>query len=353
MSLPSDEKADIITFYHTFANNSTQFGIRLLPLQDVRPDGTNCCPPDVLPFDRQAMSKAIYTKLSDGEVLPRTTSPRIRGILQQFAHDHDGYAVLYNVLRLVHPLLNDTNVDHHTLPQWSLTKDPFLHAGAVAHYFEMEHSMGRVYTEREKTLLYLRTVSDPQPIYGTTIDRLREKLMASPTVDLAQTPNLLLVNIPHQLMALPPPTADVDPNPSAPYHIHALSHASPRDRSSDRRDRRPRDQRTGPCSDSDRGIRSNRVACQCDGCKTWGHKVGDCHHLARVSFILQYLKNKPDMAQKIAADYAHQHSKQMRQATARVLAQAESLDASTLDDLLVSDFVSDFDFTSTLDPTDF
>jgi hypothetical protein len=59
------------------------------------------------------------------------------------------------------------------------------------------------------------------------------------------------------------------------------------------------------------------------------------------------------MAQKIAADYAHQHSKQMRQATARVLAQAESLDASTLDDLLVSDFVSDFDFTSTLDPTDF
>jgi hypothetical protein len=229
-SLPSDDKADIITFYHTFANSTSQFGVRVLPLHDVRPDGSNCCPADVLPPDRLVMSHAIYTKLSDGEVLPITTSPRIRGILQQFAPTHDGYAVLYNILRLVHPLLNDTNVDYHLLPDWSETKDPFLHAGAVAHYFDLERSFGRTYSEREKTLQYLRTITDPQPIYQTTLDNLREKLMTSPTVDLAQTPNLLLVNIPHQLTLLPPPThPDSVTNSNPTYHIHTLTNTSSQD----------------------------------------------------------------------------------------------------------------------------
>jgi hypothetical protein len=48
-----------------------------------------------------------------------------------------------------------------------------------------------------------------------------------------------------------------------------------------------------------------------------------------------------------------QHSKQMRQATARVLARTDYIDDPNLDDLLLSDIVSDFEFSSTIEPQDF
>jgi hypothetical protein len=99
---------DMFIFYNQLSNSMEQFGIYLVPLNQVKHQ-VDLCPLQVNGVDitercQQHMASTLYQKLQNIDVIPREYTS-IRNIINRFAECNDTYAVLYTMLELVHPAL--------------------------------------------------------------------------------------------------------------------------------------------------------------------------------------------------------------------------------------------------------
>jgi hypothetical protein len=99
---------DIFVFYNQLMNSMDQFGIDLIPLNNVSYQ-TDLCPKHyqgtlISHYHHTQMASTLYQKLQDTDVIPMEYMA-IRNIINWYAEENDGYKVLYSMLELVHPAL--------------------------------------------------------------------------------------------------------------------------------------------------------------------------------------------------------------------------------------------------------
>ena len=106
--LRSDD--DIITFYLQLKSQGETYNIFLIDIKDVHPD-RDLCPPQVSKKARKKMSLAIFQKIQD-ENTRDVTYTELDNIMESFSITSDGYEALQELLRRVHPNLNDDNEEY-------------------------------------------------------------------------------------------------------------------------------------------------------------------------------------------------------------------------------------------------
>lgn len=107
---------DIINFFNQLKSQGRSYNILLIELDEIHGEN-DLCPPDVSVKDRESMSLAIYQKMQD-ENNRDITYVQLDNCIDQHASTSDGYEVLRELLRRVHPNLNEGKIEH-TIPRFS------------------------------------------------------------------------------------------------------------------------------------------------------------------------------------------------------------------------------------------
>jgi hypothetical protein len=180
---------DMFVFYTQMLNALEQFGIFLVPLNQVK-HNTSLCPLyhnniAITEQRYQSMSKTLYQKLQNPDVIPMEHTS-IRNIINRFAECNDGYQVLYAMLELVHPALHEDAV---LLPPKSADCDEDIHlyAQKFDSWLRYENYANRLYSPREQVNSFIRELS---PVFAPAISRIRRLLDTWQPYD-NNTPNAL------------------------------------------------------------------------------------------------------------------------------------------------------------------
>lgn len=148
---------DVLKFYNQSYSQSKHYNILLIDIKDIVPD-IDLCPMTISELARTKMTTALYQKLQDDNTRDAAYHT-LENCLQQYSTTSDGYKVLFELLRRVHPKLHDGN-PIYTLPKlpdcdynlYSLSRD-------MINYFEQERLRGRFYNEKEKAKFFCITLT--------------------------------------------------------------------------------------------------------------------------------------------------------------------------------------------------
>ena len=94
---------DILVFYNQLRSQGRTYNIHLIDSQRIGPD-RDLCPVGIPASARETMALAIYQKLQD-ENTRDLNYDELQNSLDQHAATSDGYEVLQELLRRVHPNL--------------------------------------------------------------------------------------------------------------------------------------------------------------------------------------------------------------------------------------------------------
>jgi hypothetical protein len=180
---------DMFVFYNQLLNALEQFGVFLIPLNNVKYN-TSLCPTTYQSYIVTAqrydsMSKTLYQKLQSPDVIP-VEHTSIHNIINQFAEINDGYHVLYAMLELVHPALHEDAV---LLPPKSADcqDDIHLYAHKFDSWLRYETYANHLYSTREQVNCFIRELS---PTFAPAVSRIRRLLDTWQPYD-TNTPNAL------------------------------------------------------------------------------------------------------------------------------------------------------------------
>jgi len=189
---------DVFVFYSQLMNAMEQFGIYLIPLNQVKYQ-CSLCPTAVngLRIDehrRMLMGSTLYQKLQNTDVVPMEYTS-VRNIINRFTEDNDGYKVLYAILEQVHPALQrdqviqapksvECNDDIHLYAQWF---DAWL---------RYENYANRPYSPREQVNKF---ISELSPVFALAVSRVRRLLDAWNPFDVIAPEVLKITNLPNTI----------------------------------------------------------------------------------------------------------------------------------------------------------
>ena len=150
-------KGNILSSYQQLFVQGPDYGIYVKRLEDIQPN-EDLCPNKFERDTRNNMARTIYQKLQDDNTRDAAYHT-LENCLQQYSTTSDGYKVLFELLRRVHPKLHDGN-PIYTLPKlpdcdynlYSLSRD-------MINYFEQERLRGRFYNEKEKAKFFCITLT--------------------------------------------------------------------------------------------------------------------------------------------------------------------------------------------------
>ena len=149
---------DVLTFYNQLSSQGKHYNICLIDIKDVVPD-IDLCPMDISALARTKMTTALFQKLQDDNTRDATYHT-LENCLQQYSTTSDGYKVLYELLRRVHPKLHDGH-PVHTIPKLSeCDYNLYTLSRNMRNYFEQEDIKGRHYSEKEKAKMFLANIDD-------------------------------------------------------------------------------------------------------------------------------------------------------------------------------------------------
>lgn len=270
---PLKSDGDIINFYNQLKSQGRNYNIQLIDLTDITPDCDLC--PDNVNYDvREKMALAIYQKMQDDNVRDVNYS-ELTNCLEQFSSTSDGYETLAELLRRVHPNLQEGRLEH-TLPKLSECDfDLFKLNKSMRDYFTNENIKNRHYSDKEMSRLYLQSIDDDR--YNIAVHKcLVDISIATMESDTIKQKALRFNSLPttvKQIASLP--------NDSVPT-IRAFS----------KPDLKPIQKQ------HNRGAYNKRYEpCQCIGCGRWGHRLGWCPHVPTVATSIKHIeKNKAKTA---------------------------------------------------------
>ena len=296
-----ENKDMILTFYQQLHAQGKPYGIYIIDLKEVRQD-CDLCPDNIPPVARNAMQIALYQKLQDVDCISYDFK-EAQNQIDAYSNTSDGFATLYQMLRMVHPhLMEGTKM--YNAPKLSEAKDLFQYAAMCRNYILFQEIQQRTYTEKEQSEMFLQNVDDPDysagraqcitelavaTLDGTSNVRISNMKFSNLPMTLQQYNNKLnLSNNQPIVRAIQKP----------PFQRNAYkNNATP--------NRIPR--------------RSNYEPYLCMGCGLWGHKVTKCKNVPKVAIALEYIKNKPRHVQKLVSEFKRVNDKSTKRTTVRVL----------------------------------
>ena len=150
-----DSPVHILNFYQQLFTQGQLYGIYCVALTDINPY-VDLCPKHFNPPERSRMATTIYQKLQNPDCVTKTFQAA-QNILTTYASSSDGYKVLKQLLRFVHPRLNSQDVLREQ-PKLSKFSDIFSYADAMRNFVLVEHIQGRNYNDKEQSLMFCQYI---------------------------------------------------------------------------------------------------------------------------------------------------------------------------------------------------
>ena len=304
----------ILPFYQQLQSQGKKYGIFLLPIQDVRPN-IDLCPVYIQPAARHSMMMVIYQKLQDEDCISVDYTVG-RNYLRQYCSTCDGYKVLYQLLRLVHPfLVNGPKM--YNLPYLSKSDDIYHYAELMRNYILVQEIQRRSYTEKEKSDMFLQNVDDSTYKHGRAKCLAELEHFSSTDGTQISKSDLLFENLPTTL---------------AQYNSQLQNDTSPTIRAL----KYNKNNNAKGNFSINRNQRSSMAykPLQCIGCGQWNHPVSQCRFVPKVSLALDYIKRKPQHVDKLVQEFKRVNNKVTKTGTVRVLAHSGMLDDTSPEDYL-------------------
>ena len=309
-----DSKETILSFYQQLQTQGRKYGIYLLPIQDIRKD-IDLCPVYIQPIARRSMMLTIFQKLQKEDCM---SIDYVEGqnYINQYSTSSDGYKVLYQLLRLVHPFLVNNGTLYNT-PFLSHTGNLFQYADQLRNYILVQQIQKRTYTEKEKSEMFIQNIDDDK--YKHTRAKCLAELEMSLSVDGAQVvkSDLRFENLPTTMQQYHD-ALNMDTTTSYPV-VRAMKQNQ---RSYDRQ------------SQKHSTTKGNYKPEQCPGCGQWNHSITQCKFVPKVSLALQYIKSKPRHVEKLVTEFNRINSRQTKTGTVRVLASGGALEVESPENYL-------------------
>ena len=328
-----DNKNQILNFYQQIYTQGPSYGIHLRKIEDLR-HSQDLCPSHFTPNERNDMARTIFQKLQDGNCVSKSYT-QAQNIINQSLSSSDGYTVLYQLLRFVHPRLMESQ-SSHKIPKMSESRDLYTYCDRLTNFILLEKINGRVYSVKEQINLYLQNLDDER--YNEAKSRCFTELRQQ-TVPGSNTgihPNLFLPSLPTTVMQYQDELRPVSTQ-NTPFINQLTPH---QDYESDNLE----DDTTTPIlravsaparqKHHGRGAYNRRnnalfqrnwrpgrnfKPVQCRGCGTWGHDDPRCQFVAKLHIATQYIQQNAQAAKAIAQEYLRTNSRKMKQSTIRTL----------------------------------
>ena len=301
---------NVLTFYQQLHSQGRNYNILLIDLKDIQPD-VDLCPSHVPPVARTTMKIALYQKFQDPDCLsPEYTEGR--NFVETFGGTSDGYSVLYQMIRLVHPHLIKGRTLYN-LPSYSNIGDLFKYSNMMRNYILVQEIKNRYFTEKEKSEMFLHNIDDPKLSSG------RAKALSE--LDIAtmdggtdvKVSNLRMDNLAITVLQYND-SLEVSEQHSFTGTVRSLQ---------SRPQNRQRGQSSGNKSSQQHTRintpRSKYVAIQCNGCGMWGHPVSQCRHVPKIAIAMDYIKSKPRHVDKLVTEFKRVNNKVTKKGTIRFL----------------------------------
>jgi hypothetical protein len=149
-------RESLYTWYTQLQSSVQQWGVLLLKMVDFQVDKCLCPTAyhgiTITPTRYREMAFALYQLLLQPTIIPNEFTD-LRNIITRHATSQDGYRVLYDSMRRIHPRLNRDA--KYSLPQSADTADIHDYYRHLESYYTHEQLAGRTYTAREKVNAFL------------------------------------------------------------------------------------------------------------------------------------------------------------------------------------------------------
>jgi len=186
----------MFTFYNKLRNVGVQYGVYLLPADQIQYD-RSLCPNEydgVVITDARyyKMAATLYEKLSDSECIPeRCQQPR--NVVDRYVDANDGYQVLYELMEDYHPAMKRDPII--SAPKSiDCGEDIQEYSAQFQTFITIEKLNGRSYKERELVLHFLRGLSEdfnPAVQYVNTLMDAWGQTGLNPKCDLRVLPRTI------------------------------------------------------------------------------------------------------------------------------------------------------------------
>ena len=138
------------------------------------------------------MALAIFQKLQDTGIVG-SLYVELQNKLKACATTCDGYEVLKELLRHVHPKLEIGKVFTSPPKLSDCENDLFIYSDALTNFFTAEATKRRPYTEKEKSEMFLQHIDDPR--YDKAVSQCDFNL------GIATTGNGNVINLPNLIFS--------------------------------------------------------------------------------------------------------------------------------------------------------
>ena len=295
---------DIITFYKQLRAQGKSCNIHLIDIKNVS-SGKDICPEHVPHASREEMALAIFQKLQDVDI-GGMTYPVLQNQLKQHSTTCDGFTVLKQLLRHVHP--NPKEGDKiTTLPKLSdCNNDLYIYNNVMNDYFTHELINNRTYKEKHKSLLYLQNIDDDRYKDAVTQCKIDLGIATLDDENIIKKENLTFGSLPTTVAQL----AKTDGfNPI----IRAMTVA----------DERPRTRSRGAYQQQKR-----YEPFQCKGCGIWGHKLNACKTIPKIALAVKFIEKYKDKTEVLIKEFLRTNDRNTKKQTVRILMDTGTLDAT-------------------------
>jgi len=323
----------ILNFYQQLFKQGSPYGVHCIPLHDIRPN-IDLCPPHHQ-RQRNEMTLTIYQKLQDEDCVS-VGYKKAQRLIQQYAASSDGYRVMEQLLRSVHPNLMHSTANTYEVPKLSNSYGNLYDYGSkIMNYILMQGIQHRKYTQAEQTIMFLNNMDDDK-YYEAKNRALAEIRQITSSGSTLVDPNLMLESLPttleqyheqihgnsvnkpqRQIRSL----YDHDQGNSLCEDVdddgdHAIirTFGRRRDKSFSYNNRNGRNQ----FQQGQRNDRSN-LNKQCKACGRWGCNERKCQFVAKVQLAVTFIKEHGNAAAKLAEEYLRTNDRRTRMSTIRTL----------------------------------
>jgi len=335
----------ILNFYQQLYTQGSPYGVFCVPLQDIHPN-IDLCPPQYRK-DRNEIALTIYQKLQDEDCVS-IGYKKAQRLIQQYAASSDGYRVMEQLLRSVHPNLMHSTASTYEVPKLSLSYGNLYDYGSkVMNYILLQGIRHRKFSNVEQTIMFLNNMDDEK--YHESKNRALAEIrhITSSGIDTVD-PNLMLESLPTTLEQY----HEQIHGPSSPpvqRHIRSLYDSygdtmceetddsedaivrtfvrrrdnynsfSPDNRTNRRQYSNNRSDRNGGYRRNDRSYNNNSSNKQCKACGRWGCSERKCQFVAKVQLAVNFIKTHGNAAAKLAEEYLRTNDRRTRMSTIRTL----------------------------------
>jgi len=333
--LRNDEQ--VLNFYQQLHIQGSAYGIHCIPLQDIRPN-IDLCPNHFTHAQRNEMALTIYQKLQDEECVSVGYSKAQR-IIHQYASISDGYRVVEQLLRFVHPNLKHSTSNTYDVPKLSNSYGNLYDYGSkLMNYILMQSIQHRTYTPTEQTVMFLNNMDDKKYHEAKNRALVEVRRMTNNGVDTLD-PNLMLESLPTTLEQYHEQVyGQSDKTPSRfvrtlfekdkefeycqevdEDNVAVIRTFGKRNDYQRRPNFRSRYDRNSPNNSYRNSSQESYPKAQCRACGRWGCNERKCQFVARVHLAVKYIKDHSNAAAKLAEEYLRTNSKRTKMSTIRTL----------------------------------